>query len=271
MTVETGNTISNLKPGWPLKSDPKSQGDDHIRVIKRILQTQFPDGVDGDGFKIPITATSRQINWLSEVNSDIQTQLDNLSDAIGESGLSGAITYNSQRIVINTAAIGNTSSGLTKAVNTNTAAIGNTSSGLTKAVNANTEALVEIDEIDLLSLETQVGYNTGDIATLNSGPHLHIAGVFSGADLTVHAGTGFTIARASLVPGDDGYPGIHPAGYYTVTMTPNPPVGNYVVNVTAGAITAGSTISSSQFAIYCTSTDGVLIDPTQVHFMVVDV
>jgi len=156
MTVETGNTISNLKPGWPLKSDPKSQGDDHIRIIKHILQTQFPDGADGDGFKIPITATSQQINWLSGVDSDIQTQLDHLGDAIGESGLSGDVTYNSQRIVLNTEAIGSTSSGLIQAVNANTAAI----------------------------------------TKLNSSPHLHIAGSFFGATLAVQSGSGFSVSRS---------------------------------------------------------------------------
>jgi hypothetical protein len=38
MGLETGNTIADLNSSWPLGSDPTSQGDDHIRLIKRVLQ-----------------------------------------------------------------------------------------------------------------------------------------------------------------------------------------------------------------------------------------
>ena len=34
MGLETGDTIAALNPNWPLGSDPKSQGDDHLRLIK---------------------------------------------------------------------------------------------------------------------------------------------------------------------------------------------------------------------------------------------
>ncbi len=39
MPLETGNKISDLNPLWPLGSDPKAQGDDHLRLIKSILQS----------------------------------------------------------------------------------------------------------------------------------------------------------------------------------------------------------------------------------------
>lgn len=38
MGLETGNTIADLNANWPLGSDPKAQGDDHIRLIKKILK-----------------------------------------------------------------------------------------------------------------------------------------------------------------------------------------------------------------------------------------
>jgi hypothetical protein len=38
MGLETGNTINDLNVSWPLGTDPKSQGDDHIRLIKSVLQ-----------------------------------------------------------------------------------------------------------------------------------------------------------------------------------------------------------------------------------------
>jgi len=257
MTVETGNTISDLKSGWPLKSDPKSQGDDHIRVLKQILQTQFPDGVSGSGFKIPITATTQQINWLSNVSADVQGQINYINSVIGTTGLEGAITYNSQLITDNQVAIGVNKGNITSnatAIVTNTADIA-----------ANT---AELAALDLTALETQVSTNTTGIKTnkdaitiLNSGPHLHTVGMFDGRTLNILAGTGFTVVRVS---GD-------PVGHYLITMTPNPPVGNYVVNVTAGSISGANTISASQFKIAIVDVAGTFVDPDEVHFMVVDV
>lgn len=37
MGLETGNTIADLNPSWPLGSDLKSEGDDHIRLIKTVI------------------------------------------------------------------------------------------------------------------------------------------------------------------------------------------------------------------------------------------
>ncbi len=37
MGLETGDTISDLNPSWPLGSDPKSQGDDHLRLLKAVF------------------------------------------------------------------------------------------------------------------------------------------------------------------------------------------------------------------------------------------
>ena len=38
MGLETGSVIADLNENWPLGNDPKSQGDDHIRLIKSILK-----------------------------------------------------------------------------------------------------------------------------------------------------------------------------------------------------------------------------------------
>ena len=43
MPLETGDFIDDLDPSWPTGVDNVSQGDDHIRLIKHILQTQFPE------------------------------------------------------------------------------------------------------------------------------------------------------------------------------------------------------------------------------------
>ena len=43
MTVETATNISQLNATYPAASDPKSEGDDHIRLIKSTLQATFPN------------------------------------------------------------------------------------------------------------------------------------------------------------------------------------------------------------------------------------
>jgi hypothetical protein len=52
MGLESGNTIADLNAAWPLGTDPKSQGDDHLRLIKKILQadawSKDADGAPGD-------------------------------------------------------------------------------------------------------------------------------------------------------------------------------------------------------------------------------
>jgi microcystin-dependent protein len=44
MALETATFISGLTTTWPTASDFKSQGDDHIRLIKGVLQATFPNG-----------------------------------------------------------------------------------------------------------------------------------------------------------------------------------------------------------------------------------
>ena len=39
MPLETTTTIAGLNALWPLGSDSKGQGDDHLRLIKSVLQT----------------------------------------------------------------------------------------------------------------------------------------------------------------------------------------------------------------------------------------
>ena len=49
MGIETGNYISALVRTNPLSSDPVSEGDDHLQLIKKILQKTFPLGTDASG------------------------------------------------------------------------------------------------------------------------------------------------------------------------------------------------------------------------------
>lgn len=60
MSLETGSYIKNLVATNPEGTDPKSQGDDHLRLLKQVLKTQFAGFTDGIG----ITKTESQINSM---------------------------------------------------------------------------------------------------------------------------------------------------------------------------------------------------------------
>lgn len=63
MGLETGSTISSFITSNPTSSDPVNQGDDHLRLIKSVLKSQFP-GAAGNGFATAITTTEAEINAL---------------------------------------------------------------------------------------------------------------------------------------------------------------------------------------------------------------
>ena len=69
MALETGTYISDLVATNPSASDPKSQGDDHLKLIKFALKSSFPN-VTG-----PVTATQAQLNLLIG-KSDVATAAD---------------------------------------------------------------------------------------------------------------------------------------------------------------------------------------------------
>lgn len=70
MGLETGTYISDLVATNPVSSDPKSQGDDHLRLIKSTVKTTFPN-VSGE-----VTPTHTELNYVDGVTSAIQTQID---------------------------------------------------------------------------------------------------------------------------------------------------------------------------------------------------
>jgi hypothetical protein len=81
MPIETGNTISEFEITWPLSTDPQSEGDDHLRLIKSLLRAQFP-GANGLGFEEAITATEAEINFLSGLTGNVQDQIDGLKTGL---------------------------------------------------------------------------------------------------------------------------------------------------------------------------------------------
>lgn len=85
MGLEIANFISQLDPANPDPTDLVSQGDDHIRMVKEVLQNNFPNLSAA-----AITPTTDEFNYLDGVTSSIQTQLDTLSaeiDAVDDAKL----------------------------------------------------------------------------------------------------------------------------------------------------------------------------------------
>lgn len=70
MGLETVTYISDLNPLWPLGSDPKSNGDNHVRNLKSSLLNTF------SAITSAVTATHVEINYLSGVTSNVQVQLN---------------------------------------------------------------------------------------------------------------------------------------------------------------------------------------------------
>ena len=59
MTVETASYISQFNTTLPTASDNISEGDDHLRLIKTVMKTQFPNLAT-----TAVTQTSAQMNRL---------------------------------------------------------------------------------------------------------------------------------------------------------------------------------------------------------------
>lgn len=84
MPIETGNYISDLNASNPLAGDPKSQGDDHLRLIKSTLKTTFPNVAGA------VTASHTELSQLAgaTISAFAKTLLDD-SDAATARGTLG--------------------------------------------------------------------------------------------------------------------------------------------------------------------------------------
>ena len=73
MTVETANFISGLVPAYPPGSDSISEGDDHLRLLKSVLQGTFPNAnaaINGIHTKATApTSTSAGQLWFDTTNN----------------------------------------------------------------------------------------------------------------------------------------------------------------------------------------------------------
>jgi hypothetical protein len=86
MALETATYIDGLVVTNPLGTDAKSQGDDHIRLLKSTIKATFPN-VTG-----AVTPTHTELNYVDGVTSAIQTQIDSKGAITGQAW-TGAHTF----------------------------------------------------------------------------------------------------------------------------------------------------------------------------------
>lgn len=79
MPVEVATYINQLDPLSPAGTDPKSQGDDHLRTIKSAVKQTFPNAAGA------VNASHVELNHLVGVASAVQPQIDLKASKTGDS------------------------------------------------------------------------------------------------------------------------------------------------------------------------------------------
>ena len=70
MSVESATYINSLNASYPAATDPKSEGDDHLRLIKSAVKATFPS-ITG-----AVSATQLEINQLRGITSGVVSKDD---------------------------------------------------------------------------------------------------------------------------------------------------------------------------------------------------
>jgi len=104
MTVETASYISQLDATLPLPGDKKREGDNHLRLVKTVLKTQFPNFGTA-----AMTATTTELNYVVGVTSGIQAQINTKATKAGDT-YTGAHDFTGATPTVPTATAGDSSS-----------------------------------------------------------------------------------------------------------------------------------------------------------------
>ena len=104
MTVESVTYINDLEPDRPRGSDRISQGDDHIRNIKKSIKQTFPN-VDGE-----VRATDEEINYLVGLTGPIKDEIESGADDLAQ--LEADVAKNTADIATNAAGIATNAAGI---------------------------------------------------------------------------------------------------------------------------------------------------------------
>lgn len=79
MPLETATYIHDLVPANPAHSDGVTQGDAHLRLIKSVLQNQFPNFTS-----VALNSTEAQIDTVVGLTSQINTNTSNVTTIQGQ-------------------------------------------------------------------------------------------------------------------------------------------------------------------------------------------
>jgi hypothetical protein len=92
MGLETVTLINDLVITNPTSSDPRSEGDDHLRNIKKAVKATFPN------LTAAVTPTAVELNHVGGATGNIQTQLN---AKVGTAGgtMTGDLTMNASSII----------------------------------------------------------------------------------------------------------------------------------------------------------------------------
>lgn len=214
MALETATYISGLVAANPLSTDPKSQGDDHLRLIKSTLQATFPN-ITG-----AVTATHTELSYVSGVTSGIQGQLD----AITAQLVSGGTALNQ----ISAASASSTIDNAANQINWNWNLTGASGKGF--AVSESAASTLGAGAQDLVSFGTLSGstanafrvtaHGANDAILVRYNGAVTISSVkspssSSGPSLSLNAANGSTSSNGGSVqitPGDGGDIVLNPGG-----------------------------------------------------------
>lgn len=201
MGLETATTINQLDATNPLGSDQKSQGDDHLRLIKSTLKNTF------SGFTGALSASNTQLDKLNTtISINASAPAGALSvDAAGKLTIPGDFRVNGNLEIINPLSIGgggtsaSTAAGARTNLGLGTAAVANTgdfvsSGGGTYGNTFNFTGTLNYGGIEVgyrtLPQNVQAGAyaitaaDRGKGVVMNSGSNLTVnASVFAGGDV----------------------------------------------------------------------------------------
>lgn len=110
MTVESASYISQLDATLPTATDPKSEGDNQLRLLKTVLKTQFPNFGTA-----AMTASHTELNYMVGVTSAVQTQLNARALKAGDTYTGTHSFAGATSVTVPTATVGDNS---TKAAST---------------------------------------------------------------------------------------------------------------------------------------------------------
>ena len=156
MTVESATYIADLNVSNPANTDQKSEGDDHIRLIKSVVKTTLPN-LDG-----AVSATDTELSMLSgKTLTSTDDKIDNM-----EAGTVLVFRVNAASLPTGWSQVTTWSDRALRLIGTGTVGIGGSVAFETAFASQTTGALGG-------SPSTVFGYDSAQSAVAASGVHTH--------------------------------------------------------------------------------------------------